>query len=50
MSKYRAFFGPYFPVFHLNIGKYGPEETPYLDTFDTVKGISDMKWVQGSLV
>ena len=24
---------PYFPVFGLNTGKYGPEITPYLDTF-----------------
>ena len=25
--------GPYFSVFGLNTGKYGPETTPYLDTF-----------------
>ena len=35
------FFGPYFPVFGLfvfspNKGKYGPEITPYLDTFHAV--------------
>ena len=35
-SKYRASSGPYFPVFGLNTGKYGPEKTPYLDTFDAV--------------
>ena len=29
MSKYRVFSG-------LNIGKYGPEKTPYLDTFQAV--------------
>ena len=41
MSKYGVICGPYFPVFgpntdllfSLNTGKYGPEITPYLDTF-----------------
>ena len=33
LPKYRAFSGPYFSVFGLNTGKYGPEKTPYLDTF-----------------
>ena len=28
MSKYGVFSGPYFPVFGLNTGKYGPEKTP----------------------
>ena len=37
MSKYRVFSGPYFPVFGLNTGKYGPEKTPYLDTFHAVE-------------
>ena len=52
VSKYGFFSGPYFPVFglnaeiysksvnlriHPNRGKYGPEKTPYLDTFHTVK-------------
>ena len=37
MSKYGVFSGPYFPVFGLNTGKYGPEKTPYLDTFHAVK-------------
>ena len=32
----RRIFGPYFPVFGLNIGKYGPEKPPYLDTFHAV--------------
>ena len=36
MSKYGVISGPYFPVFVLNTGKYGPEMTPYLDTFHTV--------------
>ena len=36
MSKYGVFSGPYFPVFGLNTGKYGPEKTPYLDTFYAV--------------
>ena len=31
--KIRSFSGPYFPVFGLNTEKYGPEKTPYLDTF-----------------
>ena len=35
-SKYGAFSGPYFPVFGQNIRKYGPEKTPYLDTFHAV--------------
>ena len=26
-TKYGVFSGPYFPVFGLNTGKYGPEET-----------------------
>ena len=33
MSKYRLICGGYFPVFSPNTGKYGPEITPYLDTF-----------------
>ena len=36
MSKYRVISGPYFPVFSPNVGKYGPEITPYLDTFHAV--------------
>ena len=36
MSKYGVFSGPYFTMFGLNAGKYGPEKTPYLDTFHTV--------------
>ena len=30
------FSGQYFPVFSPNTGKYGPEKTPYLDTFHAV--------------
>ena len=36
VSKYGVFSGPYFPAFGLNTGKYGPEETPYFDTFHAV--------------
>ena len=36
MSKYGVISGQYFPVFGLNTGKYGPEITPYLDTFHPV--------------
>ena len=36
MSKYGVISGPYLPVFGLNIGKYAPEKTPYLDTFHAV--------------
>ena len=36
MSKYGVISGPCFPVFGLNTEKYGPEITPYLDTFHAV--------------
>ena len=36
VSKYGVFSGPYFPSFGLNTGRYGPEKTPYLDTFHAV--------------
>ena len=46
MYKYGVISGPYFPTFGLNnsylsvfspnAGKYGPETTPYLDTFQAV--------------
>ena len=32
-SNTEFFSGPYFPVFSPNTGKYGPEKTPYVDTF-----------------
>ena len=50
VSKYGVFCGPYFSAFGLNkdryfylsvfspnAGKYGPQKTPYLDIFHTVK-------------
>ena len=37
MSEYEVISGPCFPVFNANIGKYRPEITPYLDTFQAVK-------------
>ena len=36
MSKCGVISGPYFSVLGLNTGKYGPEITPYLDTFHAV--------------
>ena len=36
VSKYGVISGPYSPVFSPNTGKYGPEITPYLDTFHVV--------------
>ena len=39
MSKYGFISGPYFPTF----GKYGPEITPYLDTFHVVIGTTKKK-------
>ena len=36
MSKHRVFSSPYFPLVRLNTGKYGPEKTTYLDTFQAV--------------
>ena len=38
VSKYGVIYGPYFPVFSPDRRKYGPEVTPYLDTFHTVNG------------
>ena len=43
VSKYGVFSGPYFPVFGLNTGKYGPENTPYLDTLHVNLNISGTK-------
>ena len=37
MCKYGAVSGPYFSAFSPNTGKYGPEITPYLDTFHAVR-------------
>ena len=36
MSKYGVYSGSYFFVFCPNTGKYGPEVTPYLETFHAV--------------
>ena len=36
VSTYRVFSGLYFSIFSPNTGKYGPEKTPYLDTFYAV--------------
>ena len=33
MFKYGAISGPYYPIFSQITEKYGPEITPYLDTF-----------------
>ena len=44
MSKYGVISGPYFPVFNPNTGKYGPEITPYLDTFNAVKMFEIDHW------
>ena len=49
MCKCEVISGPYFPVFSLNIGKYGPETTPYLDNFHAVVIHTDiqtlLRWV-----
>ena len=37
VCKYRVISGPHFSVFRPNTGKYGPEITPYLDTFHAVE-------------
>ena len=37
VSKYGVIPGPYFPVLGLNIGKFGPEITPYLDPFHALQ-------------
>ena len=52
MSKYGVISGPCFPAFGLNkylsvfspnVGKYGAEKTPYLDTFYAVIFIKPVK-------
>ena len=40
MCKYRVISGAYFSVFSPNTGKYGPEITPYLDTFQAMSDLS----------
>ena len=46
MSKYGVIPGPHFPAFGMNAGKYGPEITPYLDTFQEGEQIL---WIQQGL-
>ena len=36
MAEYGVISVPYFPAFGLKTGKYGPEITPYLNTFHAV--------------
>ena len=52
MSKYGVISGPYFPVLSPNIGKYGPETTPYLDTFYAMNwdGISYTKNIRDNFL
>ena len=45
VSKYGVISGPYFPVFGLNTGKYGPEITPCLDTFHAVRVLVNDSYV-----
>ena len=42
VSKYGAFSGAYFPAF-------GPEKTPYLDTFHTVRVCSKIDSITSSV-
>ena len=49
MLTYGVFFGPLFPEFGQNTGKYGPEKTPYLDTFHALLTLGDVnakKWLK----
>ena len=46
VSKYEVLSSPYFPAFGLNTGKYGPENTPYLDTFHTVLSFFKFKFAK----
>ena len=34
--RIRSYSSPYFLLFGLNTEKYGPEKTPYLETYHTV--------------
>ena len=43
MSKYGVFSGKYFPVFSPSTGKYGPEKTPYLETFHEVTFLENFR-------
>ena len=44
MSKYGVFSGAHFSIFSPNMGKYGLEKTPYLDTFYVMLRNSNSKW------
>ena len=48
MSKYGVFSGPYLPVFGLKTGKYGPEKTPYSDTFHAVNMVEESEYYSKS--
>ena len=53
LSKYGIFSGPYFPVFIPNTRKYGPEQTPCLDTFHPVRApisIWIILWIVNHLI
>ena len=49
VSKYGVISGSYFPVFGLNIGKYGPEITPYWDTFHCVSFINSAELTKNDI-
>ena len=40
--KHGVSSGPYFPVYSPNMGKCGPEKTPYMDTFHEVQMTIDV--------
>ena len=44
VSKYGVFSGPYFTVFVLSSGKYGPEKTSYLETIQAVIMLNIVKF------
>ena len=46
-DQIRSFCGPYFPVFSPTTGKYGPEKTPYLHTFQAVDMVD---WMEGNIL
>ena len=47
MSKYGDFSGSYFLVFSPNTGKYGPEKSPYFDTFYAVQYVGENLLTKG---
>ena len=49
VSKCGVFKVLYFPVFGLSTGKYGPEITPYLDTFHAVVTWAMTAFIEGKL-